>query len=36
MMVKTKAPKDSMDSKAAAKKRGASQTHASLAGEVVQ
>ncbi|MDO9116493.1 MAG: DUF2934 domain-containing protein [Nitrospira sp.] len=36
MMVKMKAPKDPMDSKAAAKKRDASQTRATLAGEVMQ
>lgn len=36
MMVKTKATKDSMDPKAAAKKRGVSQTRATLAGEVMQ
>ncbi len=36
MMVKMKATKDSMDPKAAAKKRGASQTHATLAEEVMQ
>ena len=36
MMVKTKAPKDSMDSKTAAKKRDVSQTRATLAGEVMK
>ncbi|MEQ1795117.1 MAG: DUF2934 domain-containing protein [Nitrospira sp.] len=36
MMVKTKATKDSMDPKAAAKKPGGSQTRAALAGEVMQ
>lgn len=36
MMVKTKATKESMDPKAAAMKRGASQTRATLAGEVMQ
>ena len=36
MMVKTKAPKDSMDSKEAAKNRDASQTRATLAGAVMK